>query len=72
MASINTISNNLIKTITPASRKGDLVPLGSVWQDQTIVLTFLRRFGCKLCRAPAKQLRSVIIQRLYLYCIDVH
>ena len=57
MTSINTVARNLVKTITPPELKGQLVPLETLWQERTIVLTFLRRFGCKLCRGPAKDLR---------------
>ena len=57
MADISVIAHNLVKTVTPAAKKGELVPVDSLWQEQTIVLTFMRRFGCKLCRAPAKKLR---------------
>ena len=35
---------------------GQLVPLSSVWEKQTVVIAFLRRWGWQLCRAWATEL----------------
>ncbi|MCO5599569.1 hypothetical protein L7F22_053675 [Adiantum nelumboides] len=35
------------------------VRVGSFWQDQTVVIHILRRFGCKLCRHNALELQKI-------------
>lgn len=35
------------------------VPLESLWAEQTVVITFLRRFGCLFCRQGAKELSTI-------------
>ncbi|KAI5056511.1 hypothetical protein GOP47_0028329 [Adiantum capillus-veneris] len=36
------------------------VKVGSFWQDQTVVIHVLRRFGCKLCRHNALELQKIV------------
>ena len=48
-----------IRTIIPASHRGDMVPIASLWETQTVVITLLRRFGCKLCRFGASELSKL-------------
>lgn len=33
--------------------------LGSLWRDQTVVLFFLRRFGCQICRWTAAEVSKL-------------
>ena len=63
MAHISTIAGNHITQYAPNESERHEVALESLWQDRTVVISFLRRFGCKLCRGPAKVLR--------LGCVDV-
>ncbi|BBN18926.1 prostamide/prostaglandin F2alpha synthase [Marchantia polymorpha subsp. ruderalis] len=34
--------------------------IGSFWQDQGVVVHFLRRFGCRLCRGYAQELYQIV------------
>eukprot|EP00250_Pteridium_aquilinum_P035202 c8865_g1_i1 orf=109-831(+) len=36
------------------------VKVGSLWENQTVVIHILRRFGCKLCRANALELQKIV------------
>ena len=38
---------------------GRVVALASLWQDGPLLLTFLRHFGCPMCKAFVAQLREV-------------
>ncbi|KAK7915403.1 hypothetical protein WMY93_011164 [Mugilogobius chulae] len=44
------IGNNTLKSET-----GETVELKSLWKDQPVVLFFLRRFGCQICRWMASE-----------------
>ncbi|XP_016123743.1 prostamide/prostaglandin F synthase [Sinocyclocheilus grahami] len=48
MSSVNltSLGANQLKNTT----SGEMVEIGSLWQEQTVVLFFLRRFGCQVCR----------------------
>lgn len=36
-----------------------IVELQSLWQDQPVVLFFLRRFGCQICRWMASEISKL-------------
>ncbi|XP_066526624.1 prostamide/prostaglandin F synthase isoform X2 [Hoplias malabaricus] len=57
MATVNLakLSSNLLKNAT--SRES--VELGSLWQNQTVVIFFLRRFGCQVCRWTAAEVSKL-------------
>jgi len=38
---------------------GESVELQSLWQNQTVVLFFLRRFGCQVCRWTASEISKL-------------
>ncbi|KAI1890492.1 hypothetical protein AGOR_G00154260 [Albula goreensis] len=38
---------------------GESVELRSLWQDQAVVLFFLRRFGCQICRWTAAEISKL-------------
>ncbi|XP_066547558.1 prostamide/prostaglandin F synthase isoform X1 [Amia ocellicauda] len=38
---------------------GEMVQLQSLWQDQAVVLFFLRRFGCQICRWTAAEVSKL-------------
>ena len=48
-----------IRTIIPASQRGAMVAISSLWEHDTVVITLLRRFGCKLCRHGASELSKL-------------
>lgn len=48
------IGNNTLK-----SESGETVELKSLWKDQPIVLFFLRRFGCQICRWMAAEISKL-------------
>ncbi|KAA0707503.1 Prostamide/prostaglandin F synthase [Triplophysa tibetana] len=38
---------------------GEMVEVGSLWREQTVVLFFLRRFGCQVCRWMAAEVSKL-------------
>ncbi|XP_027024582.1 prostamide/prostaglandin F synthase [Tachysurus fulvidraco] len=38
---------------------GEQVELSSLWRDQTVVMFFLRRFGCQICRWAAMEVSKL-------------
>lgn len=48
------IGNNTLK-----SESGETVELKSLWKDQPVVLFFLRRFGCQICRWMASEISKL-------------
>lgn len=36
-----------------------MVPMKSLWQDQTALVVFFRRWGCLFCRVWAKELKDL-------------
>lgn len=48
------IGNNTLKSET-----GETVELKSLWKDQPVVLFFLRRFGCQICRWMASEISKL-------------
>ncbi|XP_036387516.1 prostamide/prostaglandin F synthase [Megalops cyprinoides] len=46
---------NLLRNAT----SGESVELRSLWQDRAVVLFFLRRFGCQVCRWTAAELSKL-------------
>lgn len=51
---LGAIGNNALKSET-----GETVELKSLWQDQPVVLFFLRRFGCQICRWMASEISKL-------------
>lgn len=51
---LGAIGNNTLK-----SEAGETVELKSLWQDQPVVLFFLRRFGCQICRWMASEISKL-------------
>lgn len=49
------IANNLVKNVST----GEMVRIGTFWENQVCVIHFLRRFGWPLCRLGAKQLSAI-------------
>ncbi|XP_028262010.1 prostamide/prostaglandin F synthase [Parambassis ranga] len=49
------VGKNLLKS----SEGGESVELQSLWQDQPVVLFFLRRFGCQVCRWMASEISKL-------------
>ncbi|KAF6738791.1 Prostamide/prostaglandin F synthase [Oryzias melastigma] len=47
------------KNVLKSSDSGEQVELQSLWQDQPVVLFFLRRFGCQVCRWMASQISKL-------------
>ncbi|MCI4390407.1 hypothetical protein PGIGA_G00122230 [Pangasianodon gigas] len=47
-------SNSVKSTVS-----GEHVELGSLWRDQTVVIFFLRRFGCQICRWAAVEVSKL-------------
>ncbi|XP_051529199.1 prostamide/prostaglandin F synthase [Myxocyprinus asiaticus] len=41
------------------STTGEMVEIGSLWRDQTVILFFLRRFGCQVCRWMAAEVSKL-------------
>lgn len=48
------VGKNLVRSET-----GESVELQSLWQDQPVVLFFLRRFGCQVCRWIASEISKL-------------
>lgn len=57
MSSVNltSLGANQLKNITT----GEMVEIGSLWREQTVVLFFLRRFGCQVCRWMAAEVSKL-------------
>ncbi|XP_061688649.1 prostamide/prostaglandin F synthase [Syngnathoides biaculeatus] len=57
MASVDLarVGKNLLKS----ADTGDSVELQSLWQDRSVVLFFLRRFGCQVCRWTAAEISKM-------------
>ncbi|KAL2608150.1 hypothetical protein R1flu_026723 [Riccia fluitans] len=36
------------------------IKIGSLWEEQGVVIHFLRRFGCRLCRGHAQELWQIV------------
>ncbi|KAJ7998524.1 hypothetical protein DPEC_G00205810 [Dallia pectoralis] len=51
---LKTIGMNVLK-----SASGETVELQSFWRDQSVVLFFLRRFGCQVCRWTAAEISKL-------------
>lgn len=51
---LSAIGNNMLKSET-----GETVELKSLWKDQPVVLFFLRRFGCQICRWMASEISKL-------------
>ncbi|XP_035518001.1 prostamide/prostaglandin F synthase [Morone saxatilis] len=49
------VGKNLLKRV----ETGESVELQSLWQDQPVVLFFLRRFGCQVCRWMASEISKL-------------
>ncbi|XP_012693992.2 prostamide/prostaglandin F synthase [Clupea harengus] len=49
------ISSNVLKN----AASGENVELGTLWREQTVVLFFLRRFGCQICRWTASEVSKL-------------
>lgn len=49
----------LAKLKVQAVSNGEMVSLGSLWQDSPAVITFLRRFGWVYCRLGARQISEL-------------
>ncbi|XP_053724958.1 prostamide/prostaglandin F synthase isoform X1 [Synchiropus splendidus] len=49
------VGQNLLKS----AETGQNVELGSLWQDRPVVLFFLRRFGCQVCRWMASEVSKL-------------
>ena len=60
------IADNEVKCVRSSIEglaEKDLVTVKTLYKEKTIVLTLLRRFGCKLCRFPAQELRFSVLFR---------
>uniref|UniRef100_A0A672P514 Alkyl hydroperoxide reductase subunit C/ Thiol specific antioxidant domain-containing protein n=1 Tax=Sinocyclocheilus grahami TaxID=75366 RepID=A0A672P514_SINGR len=57
MSSVNltSLGANHVKNTT----SGEMVEIGSLWREQTVVLFFLRRFGCQVCRWMAAEVSKL-------------
>ncbi|XP_068171847.1 prostamide/prostaglandin F synthase [Antennarius striatus] len=51
---LSQVGKNLLK-----NESGENVELQSLWQDQPVVLFFLRRFGCQVCRWTASEVSKL-------------
>ncbi|TNN66219.1 Prostamide/prostaglandin F synthase [Liparis tanakae] len=47
------------KNLLKSCETGESVELQSLWQDQPVVLFFLRRFGCQVCRWMATEISKL-------------
>ncbi|CAN9512080.1 unnamed protein product [Ophioblennius macclurei] len=47
------------KNSLKSAESGETVELQSLWQDQQVVLFFLRRFGCQVCRWTASEISKL-------------
>ncbi|XP_059185078.1 prostamide/prostaglandin F synthase [Centropristis striata] len=52
---LSRVGKNLLKS----GETGESVELQSLWQQQTVVLFFLRRFGCQVCRWMAAEISKL-------------
>ncbi|KAF4093846.1 hypothetical protein AMELA_G00006350 [Ameiurus melas] len=52
---LDKVSSNTVKS----SVSGEHVELGSLWKDKTVVMFFLRRFGCQICRWAAAEVSKL-------------
>ncbi|XP_026202460.1 prostamide/prostaglandin F synthase [Anabas testudineus] len=52
---LDRVGKNLVKS----ADTGESVELQSLWQDQPVVLFFLRRFGCQICRWMASEVSKL-------------
>ncbi|XP_016429283.1 prostamide/prostaglandin F synthase-like [Sinocyclocheilus rhinocerous] len=57
MSSVNltSLGANQVKNTT----SGEMVEIGSLWREQTVILFFLRRFGCQVCRWMAAEVSKL-------------
>ncbi|MCJ8744647.1 hypothetical protein PDJAM_G00121060 [Pangasius djambal] len=57
MSAVNVekLKSNSVKS----TESGEHVELGSLWRDQTVVIFFLRRFGCQICRWAAVEVSKL-------------
>ncbi|KAK2861948.1 hypothetical protein Q5P01_001481 [Channa striata] len=49
------VGKNLVKS----AETGESIELRSLWQDKPVVLFFLRRFGCQVCRWMASEISKL-------------
>jgi peroxiredoxin len=49
-----------LKSIAVLDAHGKEVPLGLLWCDHTVVLAFVRHFGCVLCREQVTELNAAL------------
>uniref|UniRef100_A0A3P9MLA4 Prostamide/prostaglandin F synthase n=1 Tax=Oryzias latipes TaxID=8090 RepID=A0A3P9MLA4_ORYLA len=47
------------KNVVKSADSGENVELQSLWQEQPVVLFFLRRFGCQVCRWMASEISKL-------------
>ena len=52
---MESIANNMIKSVS----SGQLVPISSLWETKSLVLSFVRRWGWKFCRSWTKELSTI-------------
>uniref|UniRef100_A0A8C6PGH0 Peroxiredoxin like 2B n=1 Tax=Nothobranchius furzeri TaxID=105023 RepID=A0A8C6PGH0_NOTFU len=52
---LDKVGKNLLKS----ADSGEKVELKSLWQDQPVVVFFLRRFGCQVCRWTAAEISKL-------------
>ncbi|KAM7422833.1 hypothetical protein PAMA_010730 [Pampus argenteus] len=52
---LSRVGKNLLKS----SDTGESIELQSLWQDQAVVVFFLRRFGCQVCRWMASEISKL-------------
>ncbi|XP_031702579.1 prostamide/prostaglandin F synthase [Anarrhichthys ocellatus] len=57
MANVDLVQ--LGKNLLKRGETGESVELQSLWQDQPVVLFFLRRFGCQVCRWMATEISKL-------------
>ncbi|XP_068568374.1 prostamide/prostaglandin F synthase [Cebidichthys violaceus] len=57
MANVDLVQ--LGKNLLKSGETGESVELQSLWQDQPVVLFFLRRFGCQVCRWMATEISKL-------------
>uniref|UniRef100_A0A8C1X6X6 Uncharacterized protein n=1 Tax=Cyprinus carpio TaxID=7962 RepID=A0A8C1X6X6_CYPCA len=67
MSSVNltSLGANQVKNTTSGEQTIQcyMVEIGSLWREQTVVLFFLRRFGCQVCRWMATFLSTLTKHR---------
>jgi peroxiredoxin len=47
-----------LATGTVLTLEGDTIKVGNLWKNRTIVLTFIRQYGCLFCRQQVAELRA--------------